>query len=404
MNKRSIGFLSFSHCVNDFLVSVISAILPLLTVHFRLSYAEVGALVMTTNISSSLIQPMFGYLSDRRGSPWLLPFSALALGAGLACLPFAPSFGWLLPIVALNGIGSAAFHPDASRAVYFAASNRRGLSQSMFQIGGNSGMAISALALRFLSGVGLSGTLWFMIPAILSTVLMSTLIRWFGSQLADHRQHAKAAANEERPGSRLGIGLLVAVVTVRSWIATGIMTFVPLFIIHTYGVKLENVWWYNFVFLGFGAAGTMAGGPLADRFGHRSVIRLSVFVSAPLAIFLPYLPRGLLLADLGALGFFLLSTFAVTVVYGQEMLPGNIAMVSGLLIGFAGGVGGIGIMLMGYLADAFGLHTTIVWIMWTMPLAALCTIRLPADRVRRERAERRAALILPENARRDPAV
>lgn len=385
MNKRAIGYLAFSHCVNDFLNGVVGAILPLLAVHFHLSYMEVGTLMMTANVSSSLIQPLFGLLSDKKGSPWFLPFGAIALGMGLVWVPFAPSFLWLLPAVVLSGIGSAAFHPDASRAVFFAAADKRGLAQSVFQIGGNSGMAFSALSLWFLGLVGLKGTVWFMVPAVLSTTLMWTLVPWFAVQLRDHRQQSKHAKPRDGEASRLGLTLLVSIVTVRAWIVSGITTFVPLLAVHAYGVKAQNAWVYNFVFLLFGAIGTMAGGPLADRFGQRSVIRMSMLVSTPLAVMMPYLPQTYLVADLAVLGFFLLSTFAVTVVYGQEMLPGKIAMVSGLLIGFAGGVAGIGTMAMGYLADHHGLRLTLQCIVWAMPVAALCTLKLPMDRLRRIR-------------------
>lgn len=386
MNKRVISVLSFGHMVNDFLNNILTAILPLLAVHFHLSYTEVGVLTMTANVSSSLIQPIFGFLSDKRGSAWMFAASALALGIGLVWIPYAPSFIWLLPAVVLSGIGSAAFHPDASRAVYFAAGNRRGLSQSVFQVGGNTGLALSALALWFLNGVGLRGSIWFMIPAAISTALMFTIVRWFGENLRTHQisksKQGKKVANTSK--SLVGLGLLVAVVTVRSWIVSGITTFVPLYLIHNHGISERNIWIYSFVFLFFGAIGTLAGGPMADRFGHRHVIRLSMFISSPLAILLPYLSQSIFLVDLALLGFFLLSTFAVTVVYGQEMLPGNIAMVSGLLIGFAGGIGGIGTMLMGYIADLNGLQLTLAIIMWTMPCAAICTLILPMDAHRRE--------------------
>lgn len=392
MNKRAVWVLSFGHFANDFMVNVLAVIIPLLTVHFHLSYTEVGVLMMTSNVASSLVQPLFGYVSDKSGSPWLLPFSALFLGLGLVWMGFAPSFLWLLPSVVLSGIGSAAFHPDGSRAVYFAAAEHRGLAQSIFQIGGNSGLALSALSLWFLGRVGLQGTSWFMILAVLSTLSMGTLVRWFSGQLSQHRQERTAKRNQpkvEGPSAKGGLTLLFVVVTIRSWIMTGIMTFVPLYVVHFFAVSTKNVWIYSFVFLVFGAIGTLCGGPLADRMGKRSVIRLSMWCATPLTLALPYLPKGLLLGDLALIGFFLLSTFAVTVVYGQEMLPGNIAMVSGLLIGFAGGVAGLGIMLVGRLADTFSLHATLQGVVWAMPVAALCSIWLPLDK--RHQASLRAS-------------
>lgn len=388
MYKRALAFLAFNHLVNDFLNGVLGAILPLLKVHFALSYTEIGILTMTSNVSSSLVQPLFGYLSDRKGSPWMLTLSPLALALGLLYVPYAPSFLWLLPAVVLSGIGSAAFHPDASRAVFFAAGQKRGLAQSVFQVGGNSGMALSALALWFLGrpSVGLSGTMWFLLPSVLSCVLLTTLLRWFQGELIGYRKNKKTkVVAREGETSKLGLTLLVSIVTVRSWIVSGLTTFVPLYVIHNFGVKTQNVWLYSFVLLMFGAMGTLLGGPLADRFGQRNVIRLSMFISTPLAILLPYLPKSVVIIDLGCLGFALLSTFAVTVVYGQEMLPGNIAMVSGLLIGFAGGIGGIGTMLMGHLADSYGLHRALEVIVWAMPVAALCTFGLPLDKQRRIR-------------------
>lgn len=387
MNKRALGTLAFAHLVNDFLNGVVGAILPLLKVHFQLTYGEVGTLIMVSNVSSSLVQPLFGYVSDKKGNPWLLVFSAMALGLGLFSLPYAPSFLWLLPAVMLSGIGSAAFHPDASRAVYFAAGGKRGVAQSAFQIGGNSGMALSALSLLFLGHVGLSEARWFMIPAVVSTLMLTSLSRWFAAQLVDYqrlRRERKTSVGGPEP-SRFGLPLLVSIVTVRAWIISGVITFVPLYVVQKFGVASANVWTYSFVFMLFGALGTVIGGPLADRFGQRTIVRLSMIASTPFALILPFLPRALMLVDLAPLGFWLLSTFAVTVVYGQELKPGNIAMVSGLLIGFAGGIGGIGTFLMGTVADHYGLHHTLVWIVWIMPIAALCTLGLPMDGVKRDR-------------------
>jgi MFS transporter, FSR family, fosmidomycin resistance protein len=385
LNKRVIGFLAISHFFNDVLVGVIGAIIPLLTVHFHLSYFQVGVLIMTSNVSSALIQPFFGWFSDKKGSAWSLPLSALLLGLGLVSITLAPSFVWILPAVVVNGIGSAIFHPDASRAVYFAAGNQRGLAQSVFQIGGNSGLAVSALVLWFLGHVGLSGAKWMMIPAVLSAILLSTVVRWFAAQLLLHRDPKQPRRSVEGSASRFGLSLLTAIVTIRSWITTGILTFIPLYVMKAYGVTAQHTWPYMFVFLLLGAIGTMIGGPLADRFGQRAVIRLSMVVSTPFAILLPYLPKAWLLPDLGVLGFCLLSTFAVTVVYGQEMLPNNIAMVSGLLIGFAGGVGGLGIMAMGKMAESYGLKPVLDGVVYFLPLAALCTIWLPLDRIQQMR-------------------
>lgn len=224
-----------------------------------------------------------------------------------------------------------------------------------------------------------------MIPAVASTILLCSIARWFANQLAEHQatRRARFGQSTEASSKPIGLVLLVAVVTVRAWIISGISSFVPLFVVHAYHVRAENVWSYSFVFLLFGALGTLAGGPLADRFGQRTIVRFSMFASTPFAVLLPFLPQSLLIIDLAFLGFFLLSTFAVTVVYGQEMMPSNIAMVSGLLIGFAGGVGGIGTFLMGTIADSIGLHEALLWVVLIMPVAALCTLGLPQDAGRR---------------------
>lgn len=386
MNRRMVSILSFGHLVNDFLINVFTAILPLLVVHFHLSYGNVGILTMASNVSSSLVQPVFGYLSDKRGRPWLLGLSALLLAGGLLIVEFSPNFVWLIPAVVLNGIGSAAFHPDGSRAVYLAAGTQRGMAQSVFQVGGNLGLAISALSLWFLYQVGIGGISWFMIPGVLSAALLFSIGKWFSAQMSEHQRTqsvTKAAASRQK-SSRFGLSLLVVVVTIRSWIVSGYMTFVPLYMIHHFFVASSNVWLYSFVFLLCGAIGTLTGGPLSERLGQRNVIRFSMLISTPVVILLPYLPKSFVLPDLAVIGFCLLSTFAVTVVYGQEMLPGNIAMVSGLLIGFAGGIAGLGIMKMGYLADGVGLHRALEYIAWVMPLAAIAALCLPNDVKRRK--------------------
>ncbi|GGJ12019.1 putative MFS-type transporter YfnC [Alicyclobacillus cellulosilyticus] len=377
LHTKAVGFLAFSHLVNDFLNGVLGAILPLLAMQFHLTYGQVGTLTMASNASSSLVQPVFGYVSDRRGTPWLLPASAILLVAGLIGLSYAHSFVWLLPAVVVSGIGSAVFHPDASRAVFFASGGKRGLAQSIFQIGGNSGMALSALALWFLGHTGLGGIWWFALPALASSLALAAIVRWFADRLRQHRQRVRAGGGE--PATLVGgLALLVFVVTVRAFLISGVTTYVPLLVERRDGILPQDVWVYTFTFLLFGALGTMAGGPMADRWGQRAVVRLSMWVSTPLAALVPFLAHGWLIADLAALGFFLLSTFAVTVVYGQELAPRHIAMVSGLLIGFAGGIGGIGTMVMGHVADHIGLAHTLAGMTWFTLLAALCTLWLPS--------------------------
>jgi MFS transporter, FSR family, fosmidomycin resistance protein len=357
-NLKILLLLSTGHCVVDIYQGALPAILPFLKNELGLTYTVAGVILIVANIASSILQPVFGFLSDKKETAYLLPAGALAAGLGFAFLSVPSSFLPVLLLVALSGLGIAAYHPEGYKTAYFYTGPRAATGMSIFSVGGNAGMALGPiLSISVISYLGFSALPVVMFPALLFTAV---IIYW--------RKEVALPERTERAGGRGGDGklgrtpfrslaTLVSIVIMRSWMQMGLLSYIPFYYINylkgdaVYAGKLISL------FLFGGAVGTLAGAPLADRWGHKLYISLTMAVAAltfPLIFLFERFPL-LLCMSLFWLGMVLVSTFSVTVVMSQKLLPGNLGIASGLTTGFAIGAGGIGVTLLGVVADRFGV-------------------------------------------------
>ena len=374
---RLLSFLALGHMVIDINQGSLPAILPFIKDALNLSYAATGVIVLTANVTSSLIQPLFGYLADKTARRWLLPISVLFSAVGLGFLGLAPSYGAVLALVVITGFGVAAYHPEGYRTATAVAGDRKTTGVSIFSTGGNIGIALGPPLLTvLLTTYGLPGSLGMLVPGLLVAALLTAVLpRLSAPAPTVARDRASAAGAQTMVGA---MSLLILVVAIRSWTQLGFTTFMPFYWRDVLHGDPRLVGTLLAVFLGAGAIGTLAAGPVADRVGVRRYV-VSVFLLAtPLAVgFLFVRSSALVFVLLALLGFVLVSTFTVSVVLGQAYLPRNPGMASGLIVGFAIGAGGIGASALGWVADHWGL-TAALGISAVMPLAGfLVALFLP---------------------------
>jgi FSR family fosmidomycin resistance protein-like MFS transporter len=372
------ALLSAGHLATDFAGGALPALLPFLVDEFDLSYTLAGLTMLAWAFSSSVVQPAFGLLSDRRGALWLLPAGLAAGGIGIGLAAVAPSYWTMLLLVTLSGLGTAAYHPEGTKFAAYVSGRRRATGMSLFSIGGNVGYAVGPLvATALVVWLGLGGGILLALPplAVAAVILAaSPYLRGF----APDRHAARAAAGEDRPGA---MGLLLVIVALRSVAWFGLLAFVPLWEVsqgrsEAYGNHVLAA------MLLVGGIGTLAAGPLADRIGRRPVLTASVVAVGPLLTV--YIVVGGLVgaAALALVGVCVIGTFGITMVMSQEYLPRHIGLASGLSIGLSIGLGGLAAVALGAVADSIELESAL-WICAVAPVlaAALC-LRLPGGRPR----------------------
>jgi MFS transporter, FSR family, fosmidomycin resistance protein len=383
---RILIIISLVHMLNDSIQSVIPAIFPIIEESMNLSYLELGFIGFALQMTASVLQPIIGIYSDKKPSPFLLPIGLTSTLIGMLGLAFAPNYPMVLLSVVFVGIGSSVFHPEGSKVVYLASGNKRGLAQSIFQVGGNGGQSLAPIltALVFVP-LGQFGAIWFTAVAGVAVLLLIYIARWYRGRLdADVLEIKKnnkkniAIVPEKHKNVKFAMTILVFFVFVRSWYHTSITNYYPFFIMDEYNLNIETAQVFIFLFLLAGAIGTLVGGPLSDRFGRRNIILFSMIGSTPIALILPYVNEALAYPLLFVNGFIVLSSFSVTVVYAQELIPGKIGSVSGLMIGLAFGLGAIGAVALGGLADVFGIKPVMIGASF-LPLLGIAAILLPRD-------------------------
>jgi len=365
---RLLSFLALGHMVIDINQGSFPVILPFLKDALNLSYAATGLIVLAANITSSLIQPLFGYLADKTARRWLLPISVLLSAVGLGFLGLAPSYGAVLALVVITGFGVAAYHPEGYRTATAVAGDRKATGVSIFSTGGNIGIALGPPLLTvLLTTYGLPGSLGMLVPGLLVAALLTAVLpRLSAPAPTVARDRASAAGAQTMVGA---MSLLILVVAIRSWTQLGFTTFMPFYWKDVLHGDPRLVGTLLAVFLGSGAIGTLVAGPVADRVGIRRSVVGVFLLAAPLAGgFLLVSGGPLVFVLLALLGFVLVSTFTMSVVLGQAYLPRSPGMASGLIVGFAIGAGGIGATGLGWVADHWGL-TTALGISAAMPLA-----------------------------------
>ncbi|GFZ86914.1 putative MFS-type transporter YfnC [Compostibacillus humi] len=373
------------HLLNDSLQAVVPAMFPILERSMGLTFTQLGLIAFTINIISSVMQPLVGTFTDKYPLPYALPIGLTSSMFGMLGLALAPNFAWILISVVFIGFGSAVFHPEGSRVVYYAAGNKRGLAQSIFQVGGNSGQALApVITALILVPLGQKGALWFTIIAGLAVIFLTYIAKWYRTQIqltsergASPRKNVQTKAVSK--AIKAALILLIFIVFARSWYGAAIANFYAFYAMDSYQVTIAEAQIYIFVFLGMGALGTFIGGPLADRFGRKTVILLSLVAASPLTILLPFVGKSTAIILLGIIGLIVMTSFSVTVVYAQELVPDKIGTMSGLIVGLAFGMGALGSVALGTMIDMFGLTETMIFAS-LLPLLGLLSILLPSDK------------------------
>jgi MFS transporter, FSR family, fosmidomycin resistance protein len=386
MNMPLLVILSFGHLVTDLSQGALPILLPFFKEAFHLTYTQVGSIVLIANLLSSIIQPAFGYFSDRTSSRWLLPTGVIMSGLGMAMSGISSSFALVVAAIAFSGFGVAAYHPEASKNAYYASGSKKGTGFSVFSVGGNLGFALGAIFMTYLltrTG-GLSNTTYFLVPSLITTCILIYILPQLpqSTKSSDAKQAAPSSSGLSFK-KHMPLIILLLIIFLRSTIHSGITTYIPLYYISylqsdaTYASMLVSV------FLVAGVIGTFAGGILSDRYGRRRVIFLSMLLMIPLLYLFSYSSglTAVILLFIG--GIALVATTSTCIVLAQEMLPNNVGMASGLTIGFSIGMGGAGVMMLGSVADHWGVPM-VFSVMNVLPLFALgLTLLLPKDNLKK---------------------
>jgi FSR family fosmidomycin resistance protein-like MFS transporter len=375
VDRRAMATLSAGHLFTDVAQGSVPALLPFLITHDHLSYAAASALLLAATISSSVIQPLFGHVSDRLSLPWLMPLGPALGGLGIALAGLAPSYALTFAAVVVSGLGVAAFHPEGSRFANYVSGARRSSGMSLFSVGGNLGFALGPILVTpLVLAFGLHGTVFLLAPTwLMAAVLVHELPR-LKSFRCELDQPALAGA--EPPPQWRPFVLLGAVIALRSFIYFGLVTFIPLYCIaDLHSSKAFGNAALSAMLIG-GACGTLIGGRLADRFGRRTVLIGSMSLLPPLVVGFLLAGPGLAVVFAALAGAATIATFAVTIVMGQEYLPGRLGVSAGVTIGLSIGLGGAGAPLLGLLADAHGPRSVIELVAGLPVLALALAIAL----------------------------
>ncbi len=376
-----LGALSLCHLLNDMVQSLLPSIYPILKTALNLDFGHVGLITLVNQLTASLLQPVIGYVTDRRPQPQSLAMGMTFTLAGLLLLAWAGHFGTVLAAAALVGIGSSVFHPESSRIARLASGGQHGLAQSLFQVGGNAGSAIGPLLAAFIVlPHGQRSLTWFAVAPVAAITVLWRVGGWYGRRvrrLAGHHPpgHSPHHHLSRAQVIRALVVLLVLVFSKYIYLAS-LSTFYTFYLIETFNVSVRSAQLHLFVFLGAVAAGTILGGPLGDRYGRKYVIWGSILGVLPFTVALPHanlLFTGILSAIIGLI---LASAFSAIIVYAQELVPGNIGMIAGMFFGFAFGIGGLGAAALGLLADRTSV-TFIFQICAWLPSLGLLTAFLP---------------------------
>ncbi len=372
--------ISFSHLLNDLIQSLVPAIYPILKDGFALSFAQIGLITLTFQCTASLLQPVVGMYTDRRPMPYSLAAGMGFTLVGLLLLSVASHYAMLLLAAGLIGMGSSVFHPESSRVARMASGGRYGFAQSVFQVGGNAGSAMGPLLAAFIVVPGGQGRVaWFSAVALLAMVVLLNIGHWYRRHVSSVRARARAAVEQaglSRARVGITIGILLTLLFSKYFYMASLNSYFTFYLIHRFGLSIENAQLHLFAFMAAVAVGTFAGGPIGDRIGRKYVIWGSILGVLPFTLLLPHASlfwTGVLSV---AIGLILASAFSAIIVYAQELVPGKVGTVSGLFFGFAFGMGGLGAAVLGLLADATGIET-VYRVCAFLPAIGLLAIFLP---------------------------
>jgi FSR family fosmidomycin resistance protein-like MFS transporter len=376
-----IGALSVCHLLNDMVQSLLPAIYPILKAALALDFRHIGLITLANQLTASLLQPVIGYLTDRKPKPQSLAIGMGFTLSGLLLLAWADHFAGVLAAAALVGVGSSIFHPESSRIARLASGGQHGLAQSLFQVGGNAGSSLGPLLAAFVVlPHGQGGLSWFAIAPLTAMVVLWNVGVWY-------REHVRSGGSPRGGGHaplhhlsrrqvNIAIALLLVLVFSKYVYLASLSTFYTFYLIDRFHVSVQSAQLHLFVFLGAVAAGTILGGPLGDRIGRKYVIWGSILGVLPFTLLLPHANLFLTGILSAVIGLILASAFSAIVVYAQELVPGNVGMIAGLFFGFAFGIAGLGAAVLGQLADMTSVTTVYNVCAW-LPALGLLTAFLP---------------------------
>ncbi|MET0263549.1 MAG: MFS transporter [Rariglobus sp.] len=378
--------ISFSHLLNDTIQALLPSIYPMLKDSYQLSFTQLGLITFTFQVTASLLQPLVGWWTDKRSMPFSLPIGMGLTLIGLIALAYAGDFAHILIAAALIGGGSAVFHPEASRIAFMAAGKRRGLAQSLFQVGGNAGSAIGPLlAALIVVPHGQRSVLAFSILALLGVVVLWQIGKWHRAN--PHRLQRKSRAVAGQPSSVVAATLprrrvifavcvLIALTFSKYVYLSSLTSYYTFYLMDRFNLSMQSAQYHLFILLAAVAVGTIAGGPIGDRIGRKRVIWASILGVAPFSLWLPHASLGTTAVLSVFIGLILASAFSAILVYAQELMPGKVGMVAGLFFGLAFGVAGIGSAVLGKVADMTSINH-VFQICAFLPLIGLLTAFLP---------------------------
>ena len=376
--------LSVCHMLNDLNQSLVPALYPVLKTTYNLDFAQIGLITLAFQLTASMLQPVVGMITDKRPQPFSLPIAMSCSLIGLLLLSVADSYPLILLSAALVGIGSAVFHPEASRVARMASGGRYGFAQSLFQVGGSSGSAIGPLLAAFIVVPrGQGSVAWFSFLALAAMALLTYVGFWYNrhpAMAARRGKRAVAPAATVSPVPRATVLLALSVILVllfsKNVYTASLSSYYTFYLMEKFHLPVQTAQIYLFIFLAAGALGTFLGGPISDRFGRKPVIWFSILGALPFALMLPYV--GLLWTGILTviIGLIMSSAFSAIIVYAQELMPGRVGMVAGMMFGFSFGLGGLGAAALGRMADITGIET-VYQVCSFLPVIGLLTAFLP---------------------------
>ena len=371
--------IAFAHLLNDLLQAIIPASYPILKENYNLSFTQIGLITFSYQLAASLLQPLVGFYTDKRPKPYSqlvgMSFSLI----GMVALAFANSFSLLILSVVFVGIGSSIFHPEASRIAFLASGGKRGLAQSIFQLGGNAGTAIGPLLVAMIVVPNSQRYIvWFVLVAVVALVVLSKIAKWYKNHLIlrTTKNTQISLPDLSKRKTYLSVAVLLVIIFSKFFYSASISSYFTFFLMDKFQLSIRDAQFHLFLYLAACAVGTLIGGPLGDKFGRKYVIWFSILGAAPFTLLLPFVDlfwTGVLSVVIGMI---MSSAFPAILVYAQELLPKNLGMVSGLFYGFAFGMGGLGSALLGNLAD----HTSIEYVYQLcafLPLIGMIAVFLP---------------------------
>ncbi|WP_426589104.1 MFS transporter [Mucilaginibacter sp. R-33] len=373
--------ISLAHFINDMLQSVIPSIYPLIKQRFSLNFTQIGLITFTYQITASILQPFVGLYTDKKPKPYSLAIGMGFTLSGLMLASFAGNFSIMLMAVSLIGIGSSIFHPESSRVAHLASGGKKGLAQSIFQLGGNAGSAIGPLlAALIVIPYGQSNVIWFCLIAFAGILVLLRIAKWYAERLSINAKNKNAKEptllNISKRRVIFSLGILLVLIFSKYFYLASITSYYTFFLINKFHLSIQQSQIYLFMFLGSVAAGTLFGGPLGDRFGRKYIIWISILGVAPFTMLLPYVSlfwTGVLSVFIGLI---LSSAFSAILVYATELVPGKVGLIAGLFFGLAFGMGGLGSAILGKVADMTSINY-VFKICAYLPLIGIFTGLLP---------------------------